>query len=131
MSSEQLKLFDIPSGKRKPEVHLKAPNYPVWTEKKAKLIERYLYYFVLITKHGTYIDGFAGPQNPDEHESWSAKLALENEPHWIRKFFLLIFGHPSYHPQSSLHFFRVNLRRTLPLAEAWSSAILLLYSNLY
>lgn len=88
MSSEQLKLFDIPSGKRKPEVHLKAPNYPVWTEKKAKLIERYLYYFVLITKHGTYIDGFAGPQNPDEHESWSAKLALENEPHWIRKFFL-------------------------------------------
>ena len=38
------------------------PQHSIWTENKAKLIERYLYYFVLITKHGTYIDGFAGPQ---------------------------------------------------------------------
>src|SRR5712672_141396 len=39
----------------------KRPQHPIWTENKAKLIERYLYYFVMVTKHGAYIDGFAGP----------------------------------------------------------------------
>jgi hypothetical protein len=34
---------------------------PVWTENKAQFIMRYLRYFVFITRHGTYIDGFAGP----------------------------------------------------------------------
>jgi len=61
---------------------------PVWTENKAKLIERYLYYFVLITKHGTYIDGFAGPQERDKPEMWAAKLVLDNEPKWMRHFYL-------------------------------------------
>ncbi len=61
---------------------------PLWTEHKAKLISCYLYYFVLITKHGVYIDGFAGPQNPDRPESWAAKLVLESEPRWMRHFFL-------------------------------------------
>jgi len=49
---------------------------------------RYLRYFVFITKHGTYIDGFAGPQEECETESWSAKLVLESEPRWIRHFHL-------------------------------------------
>jgi len=35
----------------------KTPLDPIWTKNKAKLIERYLLYFVYITKHGTYIDG--------------------------------------------------------------------------
>ena len=61
---------------------------PVWTENKARLIERYLYYFVLVTKHGVYIDGFAGPQEPDKPEMWAAKLVLESEPRWLRSFFL-------------------------------------------
>ena len=61
---------------------------PVWTENKAKLIERYLYYFVLITKHGTYIDGFAGPQEPDKLQMWSAKLVLDNQPKWLQHFHL-------------------------------------------
>lgn len=61
---------------------------PLWTENKAKLIERYLLYFVYITKHGTYIDGFAGPQEIDKHEMWAAKLVLENEPRWMRHFHL-------------------------------------------
>ena len=60
----------------------------VWTENKAKLIERYLYYFVLITKHGTYIDGFAGPQYKDKVNSWAAKLVLESEPRRLRHFHL-------------------------------------------
>ncbi len=42
----------------------------------------------MITKHGTYIDGFAGPQQPDRPEMWAAKLVLEIEPKWLRHFFL-------------------------------------------
>jgi three-Cys-motif partner protein len=61
---------------------------PIWTENKATLIQRYLQYFVFITKHGTYIDGFAGPQEPDKPEMWSAKLVLESRPRWLRNFFL-------------------------------------------
>jgi three-Cys-motif partner protein len=80
--------------------HLEAPKltgsrvtfgrlkHPIWTENKAKLIERYLYYFVMITKHGTYIDGFAGPQNYDQLDGWAARLVLESEPRWLKNFFL-------------------------------------------
>jgi three-Cys-motif partner protein len=64
-------------------------GYPVWTENKAKLIQLYVRFFILITKHGTYIDGFAGPQvefyNDD---SWAAKRVLEIEPRWLRRFIL-------------------------------------------
>jgi three-Cys-motif partner protein len=66
----------------------KVPLYPLWTENKAKLIERYLYYFVLITKHGTYIDGFAGPQDPSKPDLWAARLVLANRPRWLRHFHL-------------------------------------------
>ena len=41
-------------------------------------------YFVYITHHGTYIDGFAGPQQECETHSWAAKLVLESKPRWIR-----------------------------------------------
>ena len=61
---------------------------PVWTDNKARLIMHYLHYFVLLTKHGTYIDGFAGPQGECETESWAAKLVLASEPRWIRHFHL-------------------------------------------
>ena len=44
----------------------------------------YLRYFVYITHHGTYIDGFAGPQAECETDSWAAKLVLESKPQWIR-----------------------------------------------
>ena len=53
-----------------------------------KLIERYLFYFVLITKHGTYIDGFAGPQDPSKPDYWAARLVLANQPRWLRHFHL-------------------------------------------
>ena len=77
----QSSLFELPtsteSGPTEPKV--KRPFEPIWTENKAKLIERYLYYFVLITKHGTYIDGFGGPQKFTKPETWAAKLVLENQ----------------------------------------------------
>ena len=61
---------------------------PVWTRNKARLIERYLFYFVLITKHGTYIDGFAGPQEETKPDMWAAKLVLHMKPKWLRHFHL-------------------------------------------
>ncbi len=51
----------------------------LWTRNKAALVREYLYLFVQVTHHGTYLDGFAGPQEaqaPDGSESWAAKLVL-------------------------------------------------------
>jgi three-Cys-motif partner protein len=71
-------------------------RYPIWTENKARLIEHYLYLFVQITKHGTYIDGFAGPQDINKPELWpelwAAKLVLESEPKRLRHFYLFDIG---------------------------------------
>lgn len=87
MNDEKL-LFELPQSKlRSPDKKFREHN-PIWTGCKAKLIERYLYYFVLITHSGTYIDAFAGPQKTDNHEMWSAKLVLESTPRWLKKFFL-------------------------------------------
>ncbi len=81
-------LFQMPASE--PSVaETKFPKHnPIWTECKAKLIERYLFYFVQITFHGTYIDAFAGPQQPAKPEMWAAKLVLESTPRWLRNFFL-------------------------------------------
>ena len=76
-------LFELPEPIQ-PEPKVKPLRHPIWTENKARLIERYLYYFVLITKHGTYIDGFAGPQEAEKPEMWAAKLVLESEPKRLR-----------------------------------------------
>jgi three-Cys-motif partner protein len=70
------------------EPKIKRIHNPIWTENKAKLIERYLNLFVYITKHGTYIDAFAGPQEPERLEMWAAKLVLESEPMWLQHFHL-------------------------------------------
>ncbi|MGA2421218.1 MAG: three-Cys-motif partner protein TcmP [Candidatus Acidiferrum sp.] len=77
---------DQDSTPKEPE--LRPIQSPVWTDNKALLIMHYLHYFVLLTKHGTYIDGFAGPQSQCETESWAAKLVLASEPRWIRHFHL-------------------------------------------
>jgi three-Cys-motif partner protein len=63
-------------------------KYPVWTEQKAKLIARYLRLFTYVTKHGTYIDGFAGPQSAMAASGWAAELVLANTPRWLRRFYL-------------------------------------------
>jgi three-Cys-motif partner protein len=70
------------------EPQTKPIQSPVWTDNKARLIMHYLHYFVLLTKHGTYIDGFSGPQSECETDSWAAKLVLASEPRWIRHFHL-------------------------------------------
>jgi three-Cys-motif partner protein len=61
---------------------------PIWTETKAQLIAHYLRLFLMITKHGAYIDGFAGPQDKSNPESWAAKLVIEMLPPWMKSFFL-------------------------------------------
>jgi three-Cys-motif partner protein len=87
MNNEKL-LFELPPEDLKiAEKKFKERN-PIWTGCKAKLIERYLFYFVQITHSGTYIDAFAGPQEEDKHEMWSAKLVMESNPRWLRNFFL-------------------------------------------
>jgi three-Cys-motif partner protein len=78
----------IPEAPRAKDIKFDRLRGPVWTEHKAKFIERYLLYFVYVTKHGTYIDGFAGPQEVDRPEMWAANLVLSNEPMWMRHFYL-------------------------------------------
>jgi three-Cys-motif partner protein len=70
------------------EPPVKPLQFPVWTQNKALFIMKYLRYFVFITHHGTYIDGFAGPQEEHESDSWAAKLVLNSEPRWLRHFHL-------------------------------------------
>lgn len=78
----------LPLAPDTPPPMYRRPSCPLWTENKAKLIERYLYYFVLITHHGTYIDGFAGPQSEEHADVCAAKLVLESKPAWMRNFYL-------------------------------------------
>jgi three-Cys-motif partner protein len=85
---DQFNLFaNLPPPADKP-IKFKPAERPIWTENKAKLIERYLFYFVLITKHGAYIDGFAGPQYEGKSDAWAAKLVLESKPAFLRNFWL-------------------------------------------
>lgn len=74
---EAERLFVLPEPS--PALRIKPLVLPVWTESKAQLIQRYLQLFVRITKHGTYIDGFAGPQKPHIDE-YAAKLVVETDP---------------------------------------------------
>jgi three-Cys-motif partner protein len=81
-------LFTMPPSKPKEiEKKFKERN-PIWTECKAKLIERYLFYFVQITFHGTYLDIFAGAQETKKPEMWAAKLVIESSPRWLKNFHL-------------------------------------------
>ena len=62
---------------------------PIWTKNKALFVARYMKTFTFVTKHGTYIDAFAGPQRENsKSKSWAVKLVLENEPAWLRNFYL-------------------------------------------
>jgi hypothetical protein len=84
----QWELFsDLPPPSGKP-LKFKPQQRPLWTENKAKFIERYLFYFVLVTKHGCYIDGFSAPQDADNPQSWACKLVLESKPQLLREFWL-------------------------------------------
>jgi three-Cys-motif partner protein len=69
-------------------IELRSLQHPVWTEHKAKLIGRYLQLFTYVTRHGTYIDGFAGQQNARALDGWAAKVVLSNQPKRLRRFYL-------------------------------------------
>jgi three-Cys-motif partner protein len=84
----QGELFSDLPDLRAPQATFSGLRRPVWTENKAQLIAKYLYYFVLITKHGAYIDGFAAPKEPELPNSWAAKLVLDSEPKFLRDFAL-------------------------------------------
>ena len=79
---------DLVVAPQKKQRRYKRVQDAIWTENKAKFIQQYLRIFVQITKHGAYIDGFAGPQYYDQLDSWAAALVLGSEPKWLRHFFL-------------------------------------------
>lgn len=91
MDSEEPTLFDV--SDLSSATHVKkfrcSDGPPLWTRNKAQFIARYLKTFTFVTKHGTYIDAFAGPQHHETSDvSWSAKLVMETEPKWLRNFHL-------------------------------------------
>jgi three-Cys-motif partner protein len=88
VTNKQLALFNLPEINSESAFTFKQFRYPLWTKHKARLIELYLKYFVYITKHGTYIDGFAGPQEAEEPDMWAAKLVIESQPRRLRDFIL-------------------------------------------
>lgn len=78
-------LNDFPS--RDAQIKFPYIKCPLWTKNKALFIARYMKSFTYVTKHGTYIDAFAGPQHENTKSStWAVKLVLENEPAWLRNF---------------------------------------------
>ena len=83
----QIAMFELPDIEEEPVIEFRSIQ-PIWTENKARLIQRYLKLFIHITKHGTYIDGFAGPQYLDKIDAWSAKLVLQIELKWLGRFLL-------------------------------------------
>lgn len=85
-----LSLFpDLPPPPPVPDlVTLRNLRRPVWTEQKARLIARYLRLFTYVTKHGTYIDGFAGQQSTQAEQGWAAELVLANRPWRLRNIYL-------------------------------------------
>ncbi len=86
---DQRNLFDLSALPTRQKAKLyKNLQTRVWTTTKAQFIARYLCYFVYITKHGTYLDAFAGPQDPKKPDSWAANLVLKNRPPWLRHFVL-------------------------------------------
>src|ERR1700685_1398614 len=77
---DQLALFELPPVSKTYTHVFKGLERPIWTENKEKMIAVSLSLVVYITNHGAYIDGFAGPQEPDMPDMWTAKLVLESEP---------------------------------------------------
>lgn len=86
--SENGNLFGDLPDQRAPITISQSGLDPVWTEHKAQLIALYLRYFVYITHHGAYIDGFAGPKLENVPNSWAAELVVRSEPRRLRQFFL-------------------------------------------
>jgi three-Cys-motif partner protein len=87
-AADSLTLFPVAEFATGKPMRFRPLSAPLWTASKAALIARYLHYFVLVTRHGTYIDLFAGPQTGENESSWTAELVLKNEPAWLNRFHL-------------------------------------------
>ena len=75
--TNQVEMFgERPSGKPT-RLTLAEGGAPLWTAEKASLIDEYIHRFLLVTRHGVYLDLFAGPQRVDDTESWSVRRVLE------------------------------------------------------
>jgi three-Cys-motif partner protein len=98
----QLALFELPPLSKRYTHVFRGLHRPIWTENKARMIAIYLRLFVYITKHGAYIDGFAGPQEPERPEMWTAKLVLELQPKRLGQFFLCELNRKSYRALDAL-----------------------------
>lgn len=61
-------------------VQMRPGTFGIWTAHKALLIDEYLRSFVWVTRHGTYIDGFAGPKEPQAPHTWSAGRVVARHP---------------------------------------------------
>jgi three-Cys-motif partner protein len=105
------------SAPRLPERNFKTLSYPLWTQNKARLIQAYLQLFEYITKHGTYIDGFAAPQDVKHLDMWSAKLVLEMEPKWFRDFWLCDISHTGIKKLLALKAEHASLNRRVTVLE--------------
>lgn len=83
---DESRLFEPPATSRV-RLEVAVPTHRVWTENKARILSNYLSLFQIVTRHGTYIDGFAGMH--DRPKSWAAKLVIEIEPPRLDPLFLI------------------------------------------
>jgi len=85
------RLFPLPDVPPPPKGvrRIELPQERMWTESEAQLVAGYLFGFIQVTKDGTYIDAFAGPQDPQHLEAWAARLVLDLKPAWALKHFYL------------------------------------------
>ena len=75
--TNQVEMFGDGPSKKLTKLKLAQGGTPLWTAEKASLIDEYIHRFLLVTKHGVYLDLFAGPQRADDLESWSVRHVLE------------------------------------------------------
>lgn len=70
---------DLRPTRPKPRAHkpIKDIQAPLWTIDKSRLIDEYIHLFLVITKHGVYLDLFAGPQHSSDKENWSVRRVLK------------------------------------------------------
>jgi len=100
-----------------PVKNFKSLRFPLWTQNKARLIQAYLQLFEYITHHGTYIDGFAAPQEDEHPEMWAAKLVLEMRPKWFRDFWLCDLDPAGVEALKSLQSEHASARRRVNVLE--------------
>ncbi len=69
---------DLQRAKPKPPPKQPVPiEAPLWTADKSRLIDEYIHHFLLITKHGVYLDLFAGAQRASDTRNWSVRRVLK------------------------------------------------------